>query len=249
MAAWRSFNFASKVSVSPAVTAAIHKIGSTLATALNSQRDTMPVFGRWTCRYFLPEPIKCTYPKCFVLNGFGWDCPFLIPCGLLSHRVKSAQACWDCERQKSCRVAPKKKLEFLHRLKVLWYFDNHVWNLAFMLMFMDVKWGEKMLEVENTGCLRHWQRFGGLEVERGWNKNIYMHLQEITWIPQINKKSLLSILIKWSKSFHWAEAVCLYMSGICFSERTKDCLHQLTLIGFACIFMIFICYLTVSSFW
>lgn len=107
MAAWRSFNCASKVSVSPAVTTAIHKIGSTPATVLNSQRDNMPVFGGWTCKYFLPELIKCVYPKGFVLHGFGWDCPFLIPGGLLSHRVKSAQACSDCERQKSCRVAPK----------------------------------------------------------------------------------------------------------------------------------------------
>lgn len=105
-----SFNCANAV----AVTTAIHKIGSTLATVLTSQRDNMPVFGWWTCRYFLREPIKCVYPKCFVLHGFGWDCPFLIPGGLLSHLVKSAQACWDCNVGKSCRVAPKRKLEFLH---------------------------------------------------------------------------------------------------------------------------------------
>lgn len=158
--------------------------------------------------------------------------------------VARSQICsglFGLRKTKILQSRSKKKVGVpAHRLnaeKVLWYFDKHVWNLVLMLMFIDVKWGEETLEVENTGCIRQWQRFGGNEVERGRQKNIYMHLQEMTWISRINKKSLLSILIKWSNSFQWAETVWLYMWGIYFSERTKDCLHQLTLIAFESILM------------
>lgn len=243
MAAWRSFNCASKVSVSPAVTTAIHKIGSRLATVLNSQRDKMTVFDGGTCRYFLPEPIKCVYPKCFVLHGFGWACPFLIPGGLLSHRVKSALACSDCDRQKSCRVAPKKSWSFCTSTKcgegalILWQ-PRLKSGVHAHVYWCEMRGGNAGGgEYGLSGALAEvWRNRGG----KGIKKNIYMHLQKITWISQINKKNLSWPYWLSGLKVFTQQKLLLYMSDICFSERTKDCLHQLTLIGFASSLMIFI---------